>query len=76
MGGRSNDKFKIDSDGNGLFSGDVSLENNGGFSSVHYQFEKINTTRDSNPLLITMTIVAQHPEVLLQAIGLFLFYVR
>jgi hypothetical protein len=45
-------------------------------SSVHYHFEKINTTRDSIPLLITMTIVAQHPEVLLAAIGLFLFYVR
>jgi len=47
MGGRSNGQFKIDSDGNGVFSGDVSLENNGGFSSVRYQFEKINTTKDS-----------------------------
>jgi len=47
MGGRSNGQFKIDSDGNGIFSGDVSLENNGGFSSVRYQFEKINTTKDS-----------------------------
>ena len=51
MGGRSNGKFNIDSDGNGVFSGDVSLENNGGFSSVRYQFEKINTTRDSKVII-------------------------
>jgi NADH dehydrogenase [ubiquinone] 1 alpha subcomplex assembly factor 1 len=51
MGGRSNGTFKIDSDGNGVFSGDVSLENNGGFSSVRYQFEKINTTRDSKVII-------------------------
>jgi len=31
MGGKSNGKFNIDSDGNGVFSGDVSLDNNGGF---------------------------------------------
>ena len=51
MGGRSNGKFKIDSDGNGVFSGDVSLENNGGFSSVRYQFEKINTTKNSKVVI-------------------------
>lgn len=51
MGGRSNGTFKIDSDGNGVFSGDVSLENNGGFSSVRYQFEKINTTKDSKVII-------------------------
>ncbi len=51
MGGKSNGKFKIDSDGNGVFSGDVSLENNGGFSSVRYQFEKINTTKDSKVII-------------------------
>lgn len=51
MGGRSNGKFKIDSDGNGVFFGNVSLENNGGFSSVQYQFEKINTTKDSKVIL-------------------------
>lgn len=51
MGGRSNGKFKIDNDGNGVFSGDVSLENNGGFSSVRYQFEKINTTKDSKVII-------------------------
>ena len=51
MGGRSNGKFKIDSYGNGVFSGDVSLENNGGFSSVRYQFEKINTTKESKVII-------------------------
>ena len=47
MGGRSNGKFTIDNDGNGVFSGIVSLDNNGGFSSVRYQFNKINTTKNS-----------------------------
>ena len=39
MGGRSNGTFKISDDGHGLFSGTVSLENNGGFSSVRHQFK-------------------------------------
>ena len=47
MGGKSNGKFTIDNDGNGVFSGDVSIENNGGFSSLRYQFNKINTSKDS-----------------------------
>jgi hypothetical protein len=51
MGGRSNGQFKIDSDGNGIFSGDVSVENNGGFSSLRYQFEKINTTKESKVII-------------------------
>ena len=40
MGGRSDGNFKLTESGNGLFSGDVSLENNGGFSSVRYRFEQ------------------------------------
>jgi hypothetical protein len=37
MGGRSNSNFVVDSEGNGRFTGTVSLENNGGFCSVqHY----------------------------------------
>ena len=37
MGGVSSGQFKINEAGNGLFSGYVSTENNGGFSSVrHY----------------------------------------
>ncbi len=40
MGGKSSGTFKLNSDGNGVFEGAVSLKNNGGFSSVRYQFEK------------------------------------
>ena len=39
MGGRSNGNFKVNDAGNGLFSGKVSLENNGGFSMVQYRFD-------------------------------------
>ena len=41
MGGRSQGHFKINDAGNGLFYGDVSLENNGGFSMVQYRFDTI-----------------------------------
>lgn len=39
MGGRSNGTFSINKSGFGVFKGHVSLENNGGFSMVQYQFE-------------------------------------
>ena len=42
MGGESQGKFYIDTEGNGIFEGTISLENNGGFSSVRYGFDKIN----------------------------------
>jgi len=42
MGGRSSGTFKLNSEGHGVFEGKVSLENNGGFSSVRYNFEKRN----------------------------------
>ena len=38
MGGRSQGQFELNADGNAVFFGTVSLENNGGFSSVRYQF--------------------------------------
>lgn len=41
MGGRSQSNLKIKDNGNGLFAGKVSLENNGGFASVHYRFSAI-----------------------------------
>lgn len=44
MGGRSNGNFKINKSGHGEFSGEVSLENNGGFSSVRYNFNTINSS--------------------------------
>lgn len=45
MGGRSAGNLEINEDGNGIFFGDVSLENNGGFSSIRYRFEQ----RDISP---------------------------
>ena len=39
MGGRSTGSFSLTPEGHGLFKGRVSLENNGGFSSVRHQFE-------------------------------------
>ncbi len=40
MGGRSSGSFKVNPQGYGVFEGKVSLENNGGFSSVRYQMGK------------------------------------
>lgn len=40
MGGESAGTFKLSADGFGVFEGKVSLENNGGFSSVRYRFPK------------------------------------
>ncbi|RPD99886.1 CIA30 family protein [Aureibaculum marinum] len=40
MGGQSNGQFTLDNQGNGVFKGEVSLENNGGFSSVKYTFKQ------------------------------------
>jgi hypothetical protein len=36
MGGRSTGSFFISENGHGVFEGNVSLENNGGFSSIRY----------------------------------------
>jgi NADH dehydrogenase [ubiquinone] 1 alpha subcomplex assembly factor 1 len=36
MGGLSRGSLKLDAEGHGLFSGKISLENNGGFSSIRY----------------------------------------
>ena len=44
MGGRSNGNFKINDTGYGEFSGDVSLKNNGGFSSVRYNFSTVSSS--------------------------------
>ncbi len=42
MGGRSDGIFEVNVDGNGMFHGSVSLENNGGFSSIRYARERMN----------------------------------
>ena len=46
MGGKSSGNFIINNEGNAVFYGNVSLENNGGFSSVRHQFlqMKINSS--------------------------------
>lgn len=41
MGGRSNGSLTVNSDGSAVFSGRISLENNGGFSSVRHQTDDI-----------------------------------
>lgn len=41
MGGQSSSTIQLNEDGHGVFEGAISLENNGGFSSVRYRFEKI-----------------------------------
>lgn len=45
MGGRSDGNFYINSEGYGVFEGDVSLENNGGFSSIRCRFEQTNISK-------------------------------
>jgi len=42
MGGVSFGNFTLNEYGNGLYTGAVSLENNGGFSSLRYRFNTIN----------------------------------
>lgn len=42
MGGRSSGVFSLNKEGNGVMQGTVSLENNGGFSSVRYSMQKKN----------------------------------
>ena len=51
MGGMLQGKFKIDQDGNGVFYGDVSTENNGGFSSVRHEFAELKVNADSKVVL-------------------------
>lgn len=47
MGGRSNGAFYINQDGHAVFSGTISLENNGGFSSVRYDTKAINVSNNT-----------------------------
>jgi len=41
MGGLSKGHFYLNEVGNGVFKGEISLKNNGGFSSVQYAFDQI-----------------------------------
>lgn len=44
MGGKSNGAFKIDENGYGEFKGDVSLDNNGGFSYLRYRLSQLDVS--------------------------------
>jgi hypothetical protein len=43
MGGRSEGTMALSEEGHGIFDGRVSLENNGGFSSVRYRRTSVNS---------------------------------
>ncbi len=47
MGGLSVGSFALSPNGYGVFEGQISLENNGGFSSVRYQFDKLRVAKNS-----------------------------
>lgn len=53
MGGRSAGEFYLNNDGHGVFEGSISLENNGGFSSVRYLGDKI-ALLDQNKIIIRL----------------------
>lgn len=51
MGGRSDGNLVINDEGHGEFRGDVSLENNGGFSSIRYRPSSMDVSDYSSILL-------------------------
>ena len=52
MGGRSDGSLDISEEGHAVFQGKVSLENNGGFSSLRYRFSKINVKSYSKMVML------------------------
>ena len=51
MGGKSSGTFQINEQGNGVFQGEVSLENNGGFSLLRHQLQQIKVRSQKKILL-------------------------
>jgi len=51
MGGRSQGNFSVNSEGLGVFEGYVTTENNGGFSSLRYNFDGIKTSNFESVVL-------------------------
>ncbi|MDP5082509.1 MAG: CIA30 family protein [Winogradskyella sp.] len=51
MGGRSDGYFQLNSEGYGEYTGEISLKNNGGFSSLHYYFDTLSTASYSKFIL-------------------------
>ena len=46
MGGRSKGKLKVENGDTGVFSGKISLENYGGFSSIRYYTGELNVKKN------------------------------
>ncbi|MCC8359772.1 CIA30 family protein [Salinimicrobium sediminilitoris] len=53
MGGRSSGEISLNEDGHGVFEGEVSLENNGGFSSVRYRTGRI-AVKDHSKVVVRL----------------------
>ncbi len=53
MGGKSSGTFKLSAEGHGVFEGAISLDNNGGFSSVRYRFGKI-LIKESTKIIVKL----------------------
>jgi hypothetical protein len=51
MGGKSAGEFAINKEGHGVFEGEISLKNNGGFSSLRYGFEKMDVSKYTQVVL-------------------------
>jgi NADH dehydrogenase [ubiquinone] 1 alpha subcomplex assembly factor 1 len=47
MGGKSMGNFSLSEEGYAVFEGEISIENNGGFSSVRYRFDSIAVNKNS-----------------------------
>ena len=52
MGGVSRGNFKINNEGNGFYYGDISTDNNGGFSSLRYRFKQIDVSKFTKVILL------------------------
>ncbi|MEJ6787669.1 MAG: CIA30 family protein [Bacteroidota bacterium] len=51
MGGLSQGKLQVDDEGHGVYSGTVSTENNGGFSSLRYRFSTMEVSENQSVVL-------------------------
>lgn len=51
MGGLSDGSFSIDENGHGVFKGDISLQNNGGFSSLRHYFAYMDVSNSDSVVL-------------------------
>ena len=52
MGGRSQGSMRQDKEGHGIFAGSISLENNGGFSSVRYRLPEPMSTQGATHVVL------------------------